>query len=223
MVALLVEEGVEADHVALGVDGVVVDVLVNDALVDQRLVGVEVGAEDGHAEALADAAESGADAAGADDAGGLAVEGLADEAGEVEVVVADAVVALVDAAVGGKRESHGVLGDGLRRVGRDAGDLHADLLGVVDVDRVEAGAAHEDEPDAEAAEDLEGHRRDVGVDEGADGVVALGEGGRDGGQVRLHKLDLDIRVVDELLLEGLAIVALGAVEENLHSHFRSTL
>ena len=206
----------ERDEVAPAIELVVVHVLIDDARVNEALVGVEVASEHLHAEALADAAERGTDAAGADDAGGLAVERLADEAVKREVVLADADVALADAAVGGQRERHGVLGDGLGGVGGDARDLDSQLLGLVHVDGIEARAAHEQELHVEAGEDLEGHGAAVGVDKGADGVIALGEGGGHGREVGLGEVDLDLGVVLELPREGVSVVAGGSIEKYVH-------
>ena len=206
----------QRDEVGAAVELVVVDVLVDDALVHELLVGIEVGAQDLHAEALADAAERGADATGADDAGGLAVQRVAHEAVEGEVVLADADVALADAAVGGQGERHGVLGDGLGRVGGDAGDPDAEVLGDGDVHGVKARAAHQEELHAKAGEDLEGHGAAVGVDEGTDRVVAAGERGGHGGEVGLGEVDLDLGVLGELLGERRLVVAGGTKEEDVH-------
>ena len=109
-----------------------------------------------------------------------------------------------------------MLGDGLGGVGRDARDLHAEVLGDGDVDGVEAGAAHEDELHAKAREDLEGHGAGVGVDERAHGVVATGEGGGHGGEVGLGEVDLEVGIVDELLAEGVLVIAGGTEEQDLH-------
>ena len=145
------------------------------------------------------------------------MQGLADQAVEGEVVLADADVALVDVAVGRLAEGHGMLGDGLRRVGRHAGDLDAQIGGHGDVHGVETGAAHQHEADAEALEDLERHGRHVGVDEGAHRVVAAGEGGGHGREVGLGEVDLDVGIVRQLLLEGLLVVARRAKEEDPHA------
>ena len=206
----------QRNQVAATVELIVVNVLVNDAVVDELLVRVEVAAEDPHAEALADAAERSTDATGADNAGGLAVQGLADEALEVEVILTDADVTFVDAAVGAKGEAHSVLGDGLGRVCGNTGDLKAKILSNRHVDGIEASAAHENELDAEAGENLEGHGTSVGINEGADGVIATGEGGSHRSKVGLDEVDLDFRVILELLGEGVLVVARGTVEQNLH-------
>ena len=125
-------------------------------------------------------------------------------------------VTLVDAAVSAKGEAHGVLGDGLGRVCWNTGDLKAEILSNRHVDGIEASAAHENELDAEAGENLEGHGASVGINEGADGVIATGEGGSHRSKVGLDEVDLDFRVILELLGEGVLVVARGTIEQNLH-------
>ena len=141
----------------------------------------------------------------------------AEEALEGEVVLAHAQVALVDSAGGAQAQADGLLGDGLGRVGRDAQDRHAQVLGDGHVHGVEAGRAHEDELDVEAAKDLEGHGGGIGVYEGTHGVIATGERGSHGREVGLDVVDLDVGVVLELRVKRVAVVVTGVVEQDLHT------
>ena len=97
-----------------------------------------------------------------------------------------------------------------------SGDLKAEILSNGHVDGIETGAAHEDELDPETSENLEGHSASVGIDEGADGIVATSKGGSHRSKVGLDEVDLDFRVILELLSEGVLVVARGTVEQNLH-------
>ena len=221
-------DGVGVDHVAVAVEQRTVQgdevgaakQLIELDILDHALEGgvlVDVIAEDLHAKAVADADHGGADLAGADDAGGLAVEVDAEEALEGEVILADAGVALVDAAGGAEAQADGLLCDSLRRIGRDAQDRHAEVLGDGHVDGVEAGGAHEDELHVKAAKDLERHGGGVGVDEGADCVIAASERGGDGRKVGLDVVDLDVGIVLELGVERISVVVTGVVEEDFHA------
>ena len=69
-----------------------------------------------------------------------------------EISLPHPVVGLVDAAVEAEEQGHGVLGDGVRGIGRDAGDLQAERLCSCQIDVVKSGAAHGDEAGAAAGE-----------------------------------------------------------------------
>ena len=80
VVALVVEEGVQADKVGICVERIEIDKLINNVLiVYEGLVGVEVIAQNFHTKALADAAKRGADAATTDDTSGFAMQRIADK------------------------------------------------------------------------------------------------------------------------------------------------
>ena len=111
-----------------------------------------------------------------------------------------------------------MLSDSLGAVGGHVADADAKLLGHGDVDGIKAGAAHEDELDAKARKNLERHSvANVGVDESADRVIALGEDGGTPGQVGLRELDLDLGILVHNLGEGIPVVVPGSVEQNLHA------
>lgn len=73
-----------------------------------------------------------------------------------------------------EEEGHGVFGDGVRRVARDADDVDAAVC-VAHIDVIEACAAHGNEFDAAIGEDVDGFSGNIIIYEGADGVVASGE------------------------------------------------
>ena len=122
----------------------------------------------------------------------------------------------MNTAVGAERKAHGVLGNSLRRIGRNTSDLHAKVLGNGNIDSIKASAAHKDQLDAKARQNLEGHGARIGIDERADGIIATGKGGRHRSEVGLDIINLDVGIALELLVEGILVVACGSVEENLH-------
>ena len=211
MVRLGRERTVERDDVG-GLDRRQ-EVDVRDAEVHQVLVAVRVDGEDVAPEVPQQAGDDRTDLAGADHCGGLARHVEPDQPVEREVAVAHAVVGAMDVPV--ERQDHGqrVLGDGVGRVGGYPHDRHADPAGVVDVDVVEAGTPHRDDPDAPRLERVEHDGADVVVDERAHRVGARGErGGR--------RCEADVVVVDvedgfgtECGVERGPVVRLGGVDD----------
>ena len=85
---------------------------------------------------------------GADHPDRAAAQVEAEQAVEREVAVAHALVGAVDLAVESQDQGDGVLGDGVRRVGRDAHDAQAERRRRGEIDVVEAGRAQRDQPGA---------------------------------------------------------------------------
>ena len=127
-----------------------------------------VAGQHAHAEAVQDADHRRADDAGADHPHGAAVQVEAEQAVEREVAVAHALVGAVDLAVEGQDEGHGMLGDGVRRVGRHAHHPQAERRRRGQVDVVEAGRAQGDQLHAARGERLERNAPELVVDERAD-------------------------------------------------------
>jgi hypothetical protein len=138
-------------------------------------IGMHVVGEHAAAEAAEDARGHLPDPAGADDANRLAVQAEPDQPVEREVPLSNACIGTMDPSVEGEHERHGVLGDGVRRVLRDACDREPEPCRRRQVDVVVAGRAKRDEPSPSFAEDLERPSVDDVVHERAHDVVAVRE------------------------------------------------
>ena len=171
-------------------------------------VGVRVPHDHAHPEALEDLRSDLADLAGPDQAGGLAVHVEADQTVEGEVHVTHAPVRLRDPPVEGHRERHGVLGHGIGRVGRHAGHDDPVLLGGLEVNTVEAGAAQGDHAHALLGEDPDDLPVQSVVDEDTDDIGVLTDG-LHGLRVQPVLAELDVQPGgDHGLSEVLAVVLL---------------
>ena len=183
----------------------------------QRGVRVLVVGQHRHAEAVADAGHGGADAAGAHNARRGAVQVVAQQPVQREIVVAHLHIGLADAAVGGQRQRHGVLGHRLGAVARHPQYRDAQPGGGGQVHIVEAGAAHQQQADAVFRQHLQHRGGAVGVDKGADRVAALCQGGGVHVQIGGQKLDLAAVVrVGCQNVKVIVVVLAGAIEDNFH-------
>jgi hypothetical protein len=72
-------------------------------------------------------------------------------------------------------------------------------------------------PDALLGKALQHLTAQIGVDEGADGLIPLGQGRGLGADVGLHVFDLQLGVLGGELVKGLNVIGLGTIEQNLHS------
>ncbi|KAJ8561830.1 hypothetical protein ON010_g7849 [Phytophthora cinnamomi] len=155
------------------------------------------------AEAGGDASEERANLARAHDADGLAVHVKAQQARQAEVLLARAVVRAVDLAV--------------QR--RHAGDGHAQLLGHLEVDHVEAGAAQEHGLGAAGGQHAQSGLVGHVVDEDADALAALSQ--LRGVRVQARGEELELVGGGDALLLGdalhrLDVVAVRREEGDLH-------
>ena len=168
-----------------------------------------------HAEAPAQLDEGAADLARADHACGLAVEIHAGEAADVEVELPGADVGLVQAAVHRQQHAHGVLRDGVGRVG---GHTHhgEPAFGGLEVHVAVASAAHSQHAYALVDEDAHGLRADIVVDEGAGRVEARRQARGLRVQLVLVVVNLVLAVdaVEALPVVGLRVEKCDAFHEN---------
>ena len=81
---------------------------------------------------------------------------------------------------------------------------------------VEARAAHEDVLDAQASQNLNGHRVDVCVYKSAHRVVSLGHDGGTPREVGLREGNVYLGEILELALKRLTVIAGGAKKEEFH-------
>ena len=168
-----------------------------------------------HAEAPAQLDEGAADLARADHAGGFAVEIHAGEAADVEVELPGADVGLVQAAVHRQQHAHGVLRDGVGRVGGHAHHRKF-ALGGLEVHVAVTRAAHGQHAHALVDQDAHGLRTDIVVDEGAGCVEARRQ--TRGLRVQLvlvvMNLVLAVDAVEALPVVGLRVEKSDAFHEN---------
>ena len=176
--------------------------------------GEFVVAQNLHAEAAADIDEHPPDAPRADDAHRLAVEIEARHIVEAEIEIAGTNVGLVDAADGGKEQSHGMLGHGVGGVGGDAHHVDA-AEGVLHVHVVEARAAQGDELDPQLAEAVDDGGIDGIVDEHADPVVPRGQLHGVLAQLGFKIFEFYLLLGTEMLKGGL-VVGFGVKKCDLH-------
>lgn len=102
-------------------------------------------------------------------------------------------------AVEGEDQRDGVFGDGVGRIGRDAGDGEAVLGGGVEVDVVESGASQDDQFDAEGGQFPDDIGAEQVIDKDADGRMT-------GGEAAGWEFQPDIE-------EGQVVVVVGGFEE----------
>lgn len=133
---------VERNDIGLFPDLVLRDVL--GAVAERLRVLYDIVREYLAAETRHDSCEERTNLTRTDDTNGLAVDIKAQETSETEVEFASAVVGTMDVAVEGEHEGSGVLGDGVRRVRRDAKDRDVELLGDLEVDHIEARTTQEE-------------------------------------------------------------------------------
>lgn len=203
------EREVERDDVGFAEETIEVGEL--DAARGGPIVGGEwIVGEDAGVEAFEDLGGDASDFSGADNADGFAGDVEADEAGEGEVVLAHAVEGAVDFAVEREAERDGVFGNGVGRVGGDAGDGDLEFARGVEIDVIEAGAAESDHFDAKIFESLENGAIGAVVDEEADRASAGGGGGGVAGEAEFVKAEIDLRGGGSFGKE-FAIVGFGVV------------
>lgn len=118
-----------------------------------------------------------------------------------EVTLAGAVVGPVQAPVQGQDQRHCVFGHGVRRVGRHSHHGQSQALGSGQVDMVVAGRTQGDQARAACGQALQHLGVELVIDEGADHLVAIGQGsgveGQAGGlevQVRLVPLAAQVKL-----------------------------
>ena len=181
-----------------------------DARIGIRIVGQQLAAEAGH-----DAGEGLADLSGADHSDAFAVEVEAGQPMQREIALAGPVVGAVQAPVERQDQADRVLGDSVRRIGRDVHHRQAERFGGGQVDVVVAGRAQGDQARAAGRQAFQHRPREVVVDEGADYFEALGEDRRVRLQVGL--LEVQFEAVPVVAgLEALAVVGLAAEEQDAH-------
>jgi hypothetical protein len=118
-------------------------------------------------------------------------------------------------AVQRQDERHGVLGDGMGRIGRHARHGDAQTLGARDVDVVEARRAEGYQANAGLGERCKASSVQLIVDKGADGVRIAGQG-------RRACRELCVEIGDRMrrgqigLVEVAPIVSLGAEHGDTH-------
>ena len=162
-----------------------------------------------------DAGDDRTDLARADHAGRAAVEFQAHQALQGEIALADAVVGLVDLAVQGQDQGQRVLGHGMGRIGRHAGDGQPHVVGDLQIDVIEARTAEGDQPRAL----LHQRQQHVGVerivDEGANGRKTGGQRAGLTGQAGFEEHQFVARLDIGRLKKG-PIVGLRAENGNFH-------
>jgi hypothetical protein len=213
VVRLRRQRAVQRHDVGLGIQ--LVEVGVADAEPLALGVRVRIGREQPAAEAVHDAGEYRPDLARADDADRATAQVEAEQAVEREVALAHPVEGPVRAAVQRQDQRDGVLGDGVRRIRRHAGDGDAQPFGRRQVDMVEAGRAQRDHARPALGQRLQHLGVELIVDEGADGGEAAGERRRLRRQPRLEVHELVFVACVRGLEEG-AVVGFGAEERGSH-------
>ncbi|MNE10232.1 hypothetical protein D3C80_1029360 [compost metagenome] len=174
------------------------------------VVRQQLAAETGH-----DASEGGPDLAGTDHPDGFAVQVEAGQPVQGEVTFAGAVVGPMQAPVECQDERHGVLGNGVWRVGRHAHHGQAQALGGGQVDVVVAGRAQGDQPRASGGQALQHRRVEFVIDEGADHLKAICQGGGVEGQAGGLEMQLQGGAAGSLG-EAFLIVVLAAEQQGAH-------
>ena len=142
---------------------------------------------------------------------------------QCEVIVLDLDIGLVDAAVRGLKDRHGVLSNCIRGVCRYAQNGDAALRCRLGIHVVEACAAKKDQFDAALAEDLNNFAGRFVIDEDADRVIALGQVCGLDGQTAVEILDVYVvcafTLVSGQFAEKHTVIVLGAKERNLKDFF----
>lgn len=105
-----------------------------------------------------------------------------------------------------------MLGDGMRRVGRDTAHANPKLCGGFQIDIVESRTAQRDMPYAIPRKDLQTRAVDSVIDEDAHCCKAFGESGSGRRQPAFKKFDLVTT-----FCEVLPVVRLGIEEGNFHA------
>ncbi len=178
----------------------------------QGIVLVHIVGHDLHSEAMTDAAHGSADFAGSDDAGSLLIEIETHQPAQAEIIFPYLIVSLVQTAVAGQRQGHGMLRHRFRGVARDTHDTNVIFFGSVQIHVVEAGAAHQDQPHISGVQDFHGPRADIGADKGAHGIEAFRQGGGPGIQVGFGVLNGDFRKVFHNRFKAFPVIAFGVIK-----------
>ena len=133
----------------------------------------------------------------------------ANQSAEREVLLTNAVVGAMDATVEREYQGHGVLGHGVRRVGRHPRHQDAQAAGGHQIDIIEPGTPQRHMADSTARELLQACSVETVVDKHADSVCPPRRGGCLGCQPKIveHPVD-DIRgrCHHELTVVGLRVV-----------------
>ena len=138
MIGIVHQRAVQGDQVALRQQ--FVQRHIGDEILQVRILEYVVS-QDLHAESAADPCHGRADLAGADDAGGFLIEIKAHQSVQAEVVLTDSYVGLVQSAVDGQRQRHGMLSHSFRRIAGNAQDADAETFRRIQIHVVESGAS----------------------------------------------------------------------------------
>ncbi|MNM72193.1 hypothetical protein D3C81_838810 [compost metagenome] len=213
VLALLVERAVQADDLRFGQQlrqAQVARAEGFDFWIGVRVIGQQLAAETVH-----DLCKGGADLSGADHADGLAHQVESGQALQPEVPFAGAVVGTGQAAVECEDQCYRMFGHGMGRIGRDAHDGQPQALCCRQVDMVVTGRAQGDQACAAGGQALQNLGVEFIIDEGADHLVAAGQGGGVEGQAGRLEMQVQGGFAGGLG-EAFLVVVLAAEQQGAH-------
>ena len=131
---------------------------------------------------------------------------------QAEIIFSYLDISLVNFAVNGQGQRHGVFGDGLGRIAGYAQNGHAKFFGGGGIQLIEAGATQQNRLDARLVQPSQHGSAEIGINKGANGIVAVSQTGGFESQIRVEIIQGDIGKVRQMSVEALPVVGLGIVK-----------
>ena len=183
----------------------------------QGIVLIHIVSDYFHAKAPANAAHSGADFSGANDACGFLVEVESHKSAQTEIIFSDFVIGLVQPAIAGQSQGHGMFGHSFGRISGDTHDTYAIFFGGLQIHIVEAGTAHQQEPDSFLMKNIQCCGSYIGVYKSAYCVKALGKRSGSRVQIRFDIFNGNIGKFTQGILERFFVIVFGVEKKYFHS------